>query len=59
MENNKLIPDNLAAYFPFLYQNIEIKTENRSPFENMESNIPAIQNPKARLSNFYKCISRF
>ena len=62
MEVCKLIPDKLAINFPFLYQTIKLNKGNEQDFmdiSKMGSPIPAVQNTKAVLMNFYKCISRF
>lgn len=57
----KLITEELAPHFPFLCQNLILNmTDGDNPIKmpEMESSIPAIQNNKSRISNFYKCISR-
>jgi len=62
MEERKLIQDEIAGVFPFLYQTIKIKeggTQHFNDMTDMEICVSAIQNRKAQLANFYKCISRF
>lgn len=62
MEEYILIPHELARNFPFLYQTIKLNKESKQDIKDTsrkESSISAVQNTKAELINFYKCISRF
>lgn len=62
MEEYELIPEELAIHFPFLYQTIKLNKGGEQDIKDTprpESLISAIQNTKAGLTNFYKCISRF